>query len=74
MQTLPVENTQTILAAAIASGLDLSYSCSAGVRTTCVAQIKRPRRAIGRHRHCSGVTARGICSLVLGLPTLRSNV
>lgn len=39
-QTLEVESTQTILAAALAAGLDLPYSCSAGVCTTCAAQIE----------------------------------
>lgn len=37
--TLTVPEDQTILAAAQAAGLDLPYSCSAGVCTTCAAQI-----------------------------------
>lgn len=38
-KTLVVPESQTILEAAQASGLDLPYSCSAGVCTTCAAQI-----------------------------------
>ncbi|MBD1999110.1 2Fe-2S iron-sulfur cluster binding domain-containing protein [Oculatella sp. FACHB-28] len=38
-KTLTVPENQTILEAAQASGLDLPYSCSAGVCTTCAAQI-----------------------------------
>jgi len=37
--TLTVPENQTVLEAAQASGLDLPYSCSAGVCTTCAAQI-----------------------------------
>lgn len=37
--TLTVAEDQTILAAAQAVGLDLPFSCSAGVCTTCAAQI-----------------------------------
>jgi ferredoxin len=37
--TLSVSEDQTILAAAQDAGLDLPYSCSAGVCTTCAAQI-----------------------------------
>lgn len=37
--TLNVSADQTVLAAAQAAGLDLPYSCSAGVCTTCAAQI-----------------------------------
>lgn len=37
--TLTVAENQTILAAAQAAGLDLPFSCSAGVCTTCAAQI-----------------------------------
>ena len=37
--TLSVPETETILSAAQAAGLDLPYSCSAGVCTTCAAQI-----------------------------------
>jgi ferredoxin len=37
--TLSVPESQTILEAAQASGLDLPYSCSAGVCTTCAAQV-----------------------------------
>lgn len=36
---LTVPDDQTILSAAQAAGLDLPYSCSAGVCTTCAAQI-----------------------------------
>ncbi|MBD0337105.1 MAG: 2Fe-2S iron-sulfur cluster binding domain-containing protein [Cyanobacteria bacterium Co-bin13] len=38
-QTLTVAEDQTILAAAQAAGLELPYSCSAGVCTTCAAQL-----------------------------------
>ncbi|MBD1849659.1 2Fe-2S iron-sulfur cluster-binding protein [Leptolyngbya sp. FACHB-711] len=37
--TLTVPENQTVLEAAQAAGLDLPYSCSAGVCTTCAAQI-----------------------------------
>lgn len=37
--TLTVSETQTILSAAQDAGLDLPYSCSAGVCTTCAAQV-----------------------------------
>jgi ferredoxin len=37
--TLTVPESQTVLAAAHDAGLDLPYSCSAGVCTTCAAQI-----------------------------------
>lgn len=37
--TLTVSEDQTILAAAQEAGLDLPFSCSAGVCTTCAAQI-----------------------------------
>jgi ferredoxin len=37
--TLTVPENETILAAALAAGLELPYSCSAGVCTTCAAQI-----------------------------------
>lgn len=37
--TLTVPEDQTVLSAAQAAGLDLPYSCSAGVCTTCAAQI-----------------------------------
>jgi ferredoxin len=37
--TLSVPDNQTILAAAQAAGIDLPFSCSAGVCTTCSAQI-----------------------------------
>jgi ferredoxin len=36
---LTVPEDQTVLAVAQASGLDLPFSCSAGVCTTCAAQI-----------------------------------
>jgi ferredoxin len=38
-QTIQVAESQTILDAAINAGIDLPYSCSAGVCTTCAAQI-----------------------------------
>ena len=38
-QTIQVEDSQTILDAATDAGLDLPYSCSAGVCTTCAAKI-----------------------------------
>jgi ferredoxin len=38
-QTLTVDENQTILAAAQAAGIDLPYSCSAGVCTTCAALV-----------------------------------
>ncbi|MFM7424505.1 MAG: 2Fe-2S iron-sulfur cluster-binding protein [Elainella sp.] len=37
--SLSVPEDQTILAAAQAAGLDLPFSCSAGVCTTCAGQI-----------------------------------
>jgi ferredoxin len=37
--TLTVPEDQTVLAAAQDAGLDLPFSCSAGVCTTCAAQI-----------------------------------
>ncbi|NEQ23332.1 MAG: 2Fe-2S iron-sulfur cluster binding domain-containing protein [Microcoleus sp. SIO2G3] len=37
--TLSVPDDQTVLAAAEAAGLDLPYSCNAGVCTTCAAQL-----------------------------------
>lgn len=39
VQTINVDEQQTILAAAQAAGLDLPTSCSAGVCTTCAAMI-----------------------------------
>lgn len=36
---IEVSETQTILEAAIDAGIELPYSCSAGVCTTCAAQI-----------------------------------
>lgn len=39
VQTISVEDNQTILSAAQAVGLDLPTSCSAGVCTTCAALI-----------------------------------
>jgi ferredoxin len=36
---LSVPDDQTILAAAQAAGIDLPFSCSAGVCTTCAAQV-----------------------------------
>ncbi len=38
-QTIQVEETQSILEAATNAGIDLPFSCSAGVCTTCAAQI-----------------------------------
>jgi ferredoxin len=38
-QTIQVAQSQTILEAAISAGIDLPFSCSAGVCTTCAAQI-----------------------------------
>ena len=38
-QTIQVAQSQSILDAAINAGIDLPYSCSAGVCTTCAAQI-----------------------------------
>lgn len=38
-QTIQVAESQTILDAAQDAGIDLPYSCSAGVCTTCAAQI-----------------------------------
>jgi ferredoxin len=38
-QTIQVAQSQTILEAAINAGIDLPFSCSAGVCTTCAAQI-----------------------------------
>ncbi len=37
--TLHVSSDQTILAAAQEAGIDLPFSCSAGVCTTCAAQV-----------------------------------
>lgn len=39
IQTVRVHPSQTILQAATEAGIDLPYSCSAGVCTTCAAQI-----------------------------------
>lgn len=39
VHTLTVPEDQTVLAAAQAAGLDLPYSCTAGVCTTCAAQV-----------------------------------
>lgn len=38
-QTIQVAESQNILEAATGAGIDLPYSCSAGVCTTCAAQI-----------------------------------
>lgn len=38
-QTLSVPDNQTILSAAQDAGIDLPFSCSAGVCTTCAAKI-----------------------------------
>ncbi len=38
-QTIQVEETQSILEAATNANIDLPFSCSAGVCTTCAAQI-----------------------------------
>ena len=37
--TIKVDDTQTILQAAIDEGIELPFSCSAGVCTTCAAQV-----------------------------------
>ena len=37
--TIQVDETQTILQAATDAGIELPFSCSAGVCTTCAAQI-----------------------------------
>jgi ferredoxin len=37
--TIPVSADQTVLESAQAAGLDLPFSCSAGVCTTCAAQL-----------------------------------
>lgn len=37
--SLSVADDQTVLAAALAAGLELPYSCSAGVCTTCAALL-----------------------------------
>ncbi|MBD2463892.1 2Fe-2S iron-sulfur cluster binding domain-containing protein [Oscillatoria sp. FACHB-1407] len=37
--TLAVSANETVLSAAQAAGLDLPFSCSAGVCTTCAAQV-----------------------------------
>lgn len=39
VHTLAVDDTQTVLAAALAAGLDLPSSCNAGVCTTCAALV-----------------------------------
>ncbi|MGV2826917.1 2Fe-2S iron-sulfur cluster-binding protein [Myxosarcina sp. GI1(2024)] len=39
IQTIQVSESQTILQAATEAGIDLPFSCSAGVCTTCAAQI-----------------------------------
>lgn len=39
VRTLSVDETQTVLAAAQAAGLDLPTSCGAGVCTTCAALV-----------------------------------
>ena len=38
-RTIQVPKTQTILDAALEAGIELPYSCSAGVCTTCAAKI-----------------------------------
>ena len=38
-QTIQVSESETILNAATSAGIDLPFSCSAGVCTTCAAQI-----------------------------------
>ena len=38
-QTIQVPQSQSILDAATSAGIDLPFSCSAGVCTTCAAQI-----------------------------------
>lgn len=39
IHTLSVAEDETVLAAAQAAGLDLPFSCSAGVCTTCAAKV-----------------------------------
>ncbi|MEM7757094.1 MAG: 2Fe-2S iron-sulfur cluster-binding protein [Cyanobacteria bacterium P01_G01_bin.67] len=39
IQTIQVSESETILDAATRAGVDLPFSCSAGVCTTCAAQI-----------------------------------
>lgn len=38
-QTIAVQSEQTILQAALDAGIELPYSCSAGVCTTCAAKL-----------------------------------
>jgi ferredoxin len=38
-ETIQVPESQSILQAATDAGIDLPYSCSAGVCTTCAAQV-----------------------------------
>ncbi|GAB4227974.1 MAG: 2Fe-2S iron-sulfur cluster-binding protein [Stanieria sp.] len=38
-QTIEVQSEQTILQAALDAGIELPYSCSAGVCTTCAAKL-----------------------------------
>lgn len=38
--TISVAEDQTVLAAALAAGIDLPSSCNAGVCTTCAAQLR----------------------------------
>ncbi|MGF1542781.1 MAG: 2Fe-2S iron-sulfur cluster-binding protein [Pleurocapsa sp.] len=39
VETIQVSESQTILQAALDAGIELPYSCSAGVCTTCAAKI-----------------------------------
>jgi ferredoxin len=39
IETIQVSESQTILQAALDTGIELPYSCSAGVCTTCAAKI-----------------------------------
>ncbi|BAU67184.1 ferredoxin (2Fe-2S) [Stanieria sp. NIES-3757] len=40
-QTIEVPSEQTILQAALDAGIELPYSCSAGVCTTCAAKLSK---------------------------------
>lgn len=40
-QTIEVQSEQTILQAALDAGIELPYSCSAGVCTTCAAKLSQ---------------------------------
>lgn len=40
-QTIEVSSEQTVLQAALEAGIELPYSCSAGVCTTCAAKLSQ---------------------------------